>query len=149
MMSDQMGMKLKQAASSVLESMFMSPVIDDQEFPPPWVVDPILIGLNFRGEVEGFFAMACETNTAWFLARAFMCMEQTEEMSRQAVIEVLAELANMLCGSFLGQLNYIHPFQLSSPAEQERERFPVKGHTFQRTITVETGSVTMMVAIQD
>src|SRR5450432_3808801 len=117
MTADQMNLNLRHAASSVLDMMFMAPVLSDQEFPPRHVESPIQVGLEFAGQVNGTFTLAVSSATAELLALNFMGMENSERLGRQAIVEVLGELANMLCGHFLGQLNYRETFRLSSPGE--------------------------------
>ena len=148
-MIEQIASKLRDAANSVLEMMFMAPVLADQEFPPANVVDPILVGLEFVGQARGTFTLAISATTAERLALNFMCMSPEEHLDRQPVIEVLGELANMLCGHFLGQLNFHETFRLSSPTELSIETFAPKGHTYQRTVHLGQGSVSMQVAVEE
>ena len=149
MIAEQIASKLRDAANSVLEMMFMAPVLADQEFPPANVVNPILVGLEFVGQARGTFTLAVGANTAERLALNFMCMGPEEHLDRQPVIEVLGELANMLCGHFLGQLNFHETFRLSTPVELSIETFAPKGHTHQRTVHLGQGSVSMQVAVED
>jgi CheY-specific phosphatase CheX len=149
MSADQMASKLRHTAKTVLEMMFMAPVMSDQEFPPPDVVCPLLVCLAFEGEVRGSFALAVGSETASRLALSFMGMEPGEHMERHTVIEVMGELANMLCGHFLGQLNYHDTFRLTSPMELTLEQFVPKGHTYQRTVNLDQGALSMQVAIED
>jgi CheY-specific phosphatase CheX len=148
MIAEQMAHKLRHAAKSVLEMMFMAPVLADQEFPPQGAVDLILIGLRFSGKAHGTFALAVEATVAERLARSFLCMEAAEPLDRQAIIEVLSELANMLCGHFLGQLDSNHTFRLSSPGEQDLPPSPPKGHSYQRTVHLDQGTVSMQVVVE-
>jgi CheY-specific phosphatase CheX len=150
MIAEQMASKLRHAASTVLEMMFMAPVLADQEFPPAGVVNPILVGLKFEGEVRGTFALAVAAQTAQKLALSFMGMDPSERLERQAVIEVLGELANMLCGHVLGQLQYHDTFRLSSPKEVTLEQLtPSQGHTYQRTVHLDHGALSMQVVVQE
>ena len=148
--AEQMATNLRDAANSVLEMMFMAPVLADQEFPPPNVSDPILVGLEFVGQAKGSFTLAVSTTTAERLALNFMGMSMDEHLDRQPVIEVLGELANMLCGHFLGQLNFHEIFRLSTPCEISVETFATaRGHTYQRTVHLEQGSLSMQVAVEE
>jgi CheY-specific phosphatase CheX len=149
MCAEQMAVKLRHAASSVLEMMFMVPVVADQEFPPAELLPPILIGLEFRGEVAGTFTLAVGTSTAEHLALSFMGMDADEHLERQPVVEVLGELANMLCGNFLGQLQYRDSFQLSSPREVTLSEVSAVGHTYQRTVHLDRGTLSMQVAVRE
>ncbi|HEY3743940.1 MAG TPA: chemotaxis protein CheX [Bryobacteraceae bacterium] len=142
-----MASKLRDAASSVLEMMFAAPVLADQEFPPADVTGPILVALEFVGQVKGTFALAAGAEPARQLALGFMGMNTSEHLDRQQVIEVLGELANMLCGHFLGQLNYHESFQLSTPKEVTLESLTHEGHSYQRTVHLESGALSMQVAI--
>jgi CheY-specific phosphatase CheX len=156
MIADQIALKLRHAAHSVLEMMFMAPVLADQEFPPADVLSPILVGLEFEGQVRGSFTLAAGSETAERLSISFMGMETGQAVDRQAVIEVLGELANMLCGHFLGQLNYHETFRLSTPKELKIEdlvpmphTFQRTVHTFQRTVHLDQGALSMQVAVQE
>lgn len=149
MIAEQIASKLREAANSVLEMMFMAPVLADQEFPPPNVVNLMLVGLEFEGQARGTFTLAISATTAQRLALNFMGMSPEEHLDRQPVIEVLGELANMLCGHFLGQLNFHESFRLSSPIELSLESFAPQGHTYQRTVYLEQGSVSMQVAVEE
>lgn len=149
MIAEQIASKLREAANSVLEMMFMAPVLADQEFPPPNVVNLMLVGLEFVGQARGTFTLAISATTAQRLALNFMGMSPEEHLDRQPVIEVLGELANMLCGHFLGQLNFHESFRLSSPIELSLESFAPQGHTYQRTVYLEQGSVSMQVAVEE
>jgi CheY-specific phosphatase CheX len=148
MIAEEIAEKLRHAANSVLDMMFMAPVLADQEFPPAGVVSPILVGLEFVGEVKGSFALAVAGETAQKLALGFMGMDAGERLERQAVIEVLGELANMLCGHFLGQLHYRDTFQLSSPKEVTLEEVVPMAHTYQRTVHLDHGALSMQVAVR-
>ena len=149
MIAEQIASKLREAANSVLEMMFMAPVLADQEFPPPNVLNLMLVGLEFEGQARGTFTLAISATTAQRLALNFMGMSPEEHLDRQPVIEVLGELANMLCGHFLGQLNFHESFRLSSPIELSLESFAPQGHTYQRTVYLEQGSVSMQVAVEE
>ena len=149
MIAEQMATKLRDAANSVLEMMFMAPVLADQEFPPRDVVGPLLVGLEFAGEAKGSFTLALSTTTAQSLALNFMGMSPCERLERQEVIEVLGELANMLCGHFLGQLNYKDTFRLTTPGEMSLESLPKTGHSYQRTVHLDQGALSIQVQVEE
>ncbi len=149
MIAEQIASKLRHSANSVLEMMFMVPVVSDQEFPPPGVVEPILVGLDFVGQATGTFTLAVGSATGQRLALNFMGLEPSEQLDRQAVIEVLGELANMLCGHFLGQLNYHDTFRLSSPVELKLEAATAVGQIYQRTVHLDQGALSMQVVVEE
>ena len=151
MLAEQMACRLCEAAQNVLEMMCASPVLRDEEFPPANVKDPILVELRFAGAAHGRFLLAVDLPTGKALATTFMGMAGPVE--RQQVVEVLAELANMLCGQFLGQWNLEESFDLTSPAEvglahiaAEHERRP--GDSYQRTVFLEAGTLSMNVIVE-
>jgi CheY-specific phosphatase CheX len=144
-----MAARLRHAANAVFQTMFMSPVLADQEFPPSGVIDPLLVGLAFHGEVRGTFALAVASETAERLSLHFMGMTPGEPIERQSVIEVVGELANMLCGHVLGQLNYHDTFRLTSPCELVLSEFAPKGRTYQRTVHLDEGALSMQVAVEE
>jgi hypothetical protein len=109
-------LQMRAAANGVLDMMFMSPVVEDVEFPPPHWVDPIIVGLDFTGrETRGICALALEEATARNLANIFLCFENGEELSRLSAWDVMCELSNMLCGAFLGHYDKQDSYKLSSP----------------------------------
>jgi len=149
MITEHIAEKLRHAASSVLGMMFMAPVRSDEEFPPPGVAYPILVLLDFNGEVKGTFVLAVAAATAQKLALSFMGMEPGERLLRPAVVEVLGELANMLCGHFLGQLQYHEAFALSSPREIKLAEIRPIACIYQRTVHLDHGALSMQVALEE
>ena len=117
MIADQMASKLRRAAKSVLEMKFMTPVSSDQEFPPPGVVDPILVGPAFGGRSKGTFALVVASATAQRGALNFIGLEPGKKLEHEAVVDLFGVLANMLCGPFVGQLNFRDTFRLSGPVK--------------------------------
>ena len=149
--SEEMTFRLCRAAQSVLEMMCSSPVLRDEEFPPANVRNPILVELRFAGRVGGRFALAVDLPTGEFLAKSFMGLP--EPVERGQVVDVLTELANMLCGQFLGQLNFEESFDLTSPKEvtqahlaAQNESLP--GTSYQRTVFLDAGAMSMNVVIE-
>ena len=150
MIAEQMASKLRDAASSVLDMMCSAPVLADEEFPPAGCIDPMFVGLDFIGEATGKFAMAVEWPVAESLARKFL--GNSAPMSRREVVEVLGELANMLCGHLLGQLSYKETFTLSPPKELDRAEVVrihqnPAGQSYQRSVHISAGVLTMNVII--
>lgn len=151
MLSDQMASRLCEAAQNVLEMMCSSPVLRDEEFPPANVQNPILVELRFAGRANGRFLLAVDLPTGEALATTFMGL--TGPVERQQVVEVLAELSNMLCGQFLGQWNLEESFDLTSPAEVDRNHIASEnelrpGDSYQRTVFLEVGTLSMNVIVE-
>lgn len=109
--------QMRAAVHGVLEMMFTSPVLADTQFPPAGWVDPITVGLNFHGQTKrGICALAVEEPTARSLASVFLCTEvDSPPLTRESSWEVMCELSNMICGSFLGSVDRQESYRLSSP----------------------------------
>jgi CheY-specific phosphatase CheX len=128
--------------------MFFEHVLSDQEFPPKDLADPILISLHFSGEAHGAFALTVDHPTGVRLAERFLPPLPGEALDRQQTEEVLGELANMLCGAFLGQLNYHQSFKLTSPRKVRPEQLRRTGRIYQRTVHIPSGCLHMWVAVE-
>jgi hypothetical protein len=105
---------LSEAASDVLESMCflgVAGVSDDRSWPQG---DAIVCSLEFWGDGGGSFGAVVAYPVGLLIAENFLG-QPSEEISRSQVEEVLCELANMICGSFLSGLRTDAIFDLSHP----------------------------------
>jgi len=73
------------------------------------------VQVKFTGTVKGSFLMAAEEDAAQLFAPAFLGIDG-EDLSAGAVQEVLAEMANMICGAAISRIEPGGLFSLSTPA---------------------------------
>jgi CheY-specific phosphatase CheX len=110
------GAVLREAAQQVLETMFF--VVPSAEAPPaaagaggPYVGARIA----FCGEPPGAFAVSLPEPAARTIAANFLGAEAESELPLSCVREVVAELANMICGAVLSRLETESRFELDAP----------------------------------
>jgi chemotaxis protein CheY-P-specific phosphatase CheC len=104
---------LRPAFTEVLETMFFTSVIDICATGAAAGPPPIISRLRFRGDPSGVFEIGMTGDAARRLAAAFLG-EDEQELSESRTGEVVCELANMLCGSFLSRMGDF-TFELSHP----------------------------------
>jgi CheY-specific phosphatase CheX len=107
---------LVEAASEVLESMCFLSVLG--EISAPEIADERWIGshVEFTGEQgSGVFGICVTPGTGAMIAGNFLG-HASDETSAAQVEEVLCELSNMICGSFLSRFRGDSIFDLASPA---------------------------------
>jgi CheY-specific phosphatase CheX len=108
-------LQLAEAASDVLESMYFLSVLGSVDEPIETDASWIWVRLTFSGDGEGSFGLGCPSGTAWTIAGNFLG-QTDEEITSEQVEEVICELSNMICGSFLGRFRNGSLFDLSHPA---------------------------------
>lgn len=107
-------LSLIEAASDVLESMCFLGVVGASDDPATPAEDSILCRLEFSGDGRGVFGLATSPCLAAVIAENFLG-EPAKEISRMQMEEVLCELSNMICGSFLSRLRADSIFDLTHP----------------------------------
>jgi len=118
-MDKQMMMNLKQAISSVLETMFFLPVqiVEDGGFLDNWSQQNIElwhVKIRFRGPAEGFFFLLVPINLAQEITANFLGLGEAEvERSQEA--DTVKEALNMIGGYVLSQDAQADQFQLGIP----------------------------------
>ena len=125
MPDQQVAESLLAAASDVLETMFFSSVLTEA----PVGTAPegsIAARLRFSGARCGFFAIRLTEGAAKVIAANFLA-EESDEPSAAQVQEVIAELANMMCGSVLSRLDRAAHFDLGAPAIVDPAEVAVPG----------------------
>ncbi len=109
---------LLSAATDVLESMCFVGVIGAMDaladVLPGAETDWLAAGLEFRGPSNGSFGLSTSFATARNLACNFLG-EDESAIDRSRAEEVLCELANMICGYFLGLREGRSTYDLSHP----------------------------------
>ena len=127
---------LTTAASDVLESMcFVGVLGPGTELPDEnW----LWTRLDFSGSGTGSFGISASQAAGKLIASNFLGQE-TAEVSLEQMEEVLCELSNMICGSFLSRYRPADLFDLSHPVRDPQ------GHTsstaISQTLEIEEGSL--------
>jgi CheY-specific phosphatase CheX len=75
----------------------------------------IAASLAFHGSATGRFGLIASCSVAKNLAANFLGWDEAASLTRGRVISVIAELANMICGAVLSEIEFSGSFDLSSP----------------------------------
>lgn len=117
---------LPELAQQTLETMFFAmpdEVSLDPKRPPG---DLIAASLAFQGLPHGRFGLLASNLLARTLAANFMASDETAELRPDQITGVIGEMANMICGAVLTQLESNASFDLESPeAVQVGEADPI------------------------
>lgn len=101
------------AAQQVLETMFFTSIMGERKDPP---ADPALEALvSFEGEPSGSFGLRLSASVARAIAANFLGVEDEAELTDSQIGEVTCELANMICGATLSQVESGSTFHISHP----------------------------------
>jgi CheY-specific phosphatase CheX len=121
------GALLAGSAAEVLETMFFICACEKPE--TAWVSKPagaLAAHLKFHGRLSGDLTVALAPGSARTLATNFLALSE-EEVAQAQVSEVLCELASMICGSVLTQVDSEMVFELSRPELACPESIPSPG----------------------
>jgi CheY-specific phosphatase CheX len=105
---------LEPACTEVLETMFFTSVLEVGTGGEPAATPAVSSCLAFHGSTSGFFRVATSEEAAHSLAAAFLG-EDEHDLPTEKRGEVICEMANMLCGSFLSRFGGESVFDLSHP----------------------------------
>jgi CheY-specific phosphatase CheX len=103
---------LDQAAEEVLENMFFSGVTGEVPGEPDG--ERLCATVTFAGSSEGELTVSAAASTVAVLAAGFLGIEE-DDLADTQVSSVAGELANVLCGAFLGHLQPTGNFRISPP----------------------------------
>jgi CheY-specific phosphatase CheX len=119
---------LRNAVTEVLEKMFFIRVLEDPreaaEFSMrerPYGEPEIAVSVIFHGEPSGRLSLCLGRRIARAIAADFLGEEEPELGNRQ-VEEVIAELANMVCGAVLSSVESAATFRLDTPVLIDPDR---------------------------
>jgi chemotaxis protein CheY-P-specific phosphatase CheC len=129
---------LEHGVEIVLESMFFTtpyPPADDQSQRAALVAR-----VAFEGQPSGMLCARISETSARSLAASFLG-EDRESLSEVQIGQVMCELTNMLCGSFLSQLEHDRYFMLAAPQllMDDPQSVPRSPATSERTFGLEDG----------
>ena len=105
---------LTSAAAEVLESMCFISVAEHCEEPATADAKWVAAKLHFQGPFSGDFGLCAPLGTAQIIASNFLG-EDESGIDPSQIVEVLCELANMICGSFLSRFESKGVYDLSPP----------------------------------
>jgi CheY-specific phosphatase CheX len=105
---------LVSAATEVLESMCFISVVESSDGSVTEDETWIAARLQFQGPSSGDFGLRTPLGTARIIASNFLGEDEVD-LNTSQVIEVLCELSNMICGSFLNRLGSKGAYDLSHP----------------------------------
>lgn len=112
--SDPVRTCLYDAARQVLETMFFITVEEPDPSAP--LAEPCWwLEVDFRGNPSGCFYLGISDATAATAAANFLGAEPGIAVGREETVNVLREMANMICGATLSRLENGRSFELSSP----------------------------------
>ena len=115
-MIEAVGQLLSKSAQDALETMFFTT--------PDWVStelerpsgELIAASLTFQGAPRGRFGMVVSAPAARSMAASFLGFDHEARLPLAQVSVVIGELANMICGAMLSELESDEHFDLSAPA---------------------------------
>jgi CheY-specific phosphatase CheX len=133
---------LHEAMKEVLERMCFIEVLDDSD-PGAWDANPVIQAwLTFDGAPPGRFALRVTTAAAYSISADFLGMDEAEVPGQQ-VGAVICELANMICGSVLSQVESTATFRLGPPQIGPAEcRASRHAHTTIHSVRIANGVLT-------
>jgi CheY-specific phosphatase CheX len=145
------GALLDSCCAQVLETMFFSPVLEQAEPAANHGHPRVSALLHFNGKPHGDLEVDADPYAARMLASSFLGLD-SNDVSEPQVDEVMAEFANMTCGSALSSLGRVEYFHLETPAisrplayapsiEGVRRGFLLDGGTLSVCLRVDFGPV--------
>jgi hypothetical protein len=134
------GSLLASCCEQVLETMFFSPVLGEAE-PTESLGQPrVHAELLFSGKPSGAFEVDATPSACQTLAASFLGLDEVE-VSQEQVDQVLAEFANMACGSALSSLGRVQYFHLNPSETSQMESFSPTVEGIRRAFVLENGTL--------
>jgi CheY-specific phosphatase CheX len=140
------GVLLDSCCQQVLETMFFYPAAPLSSAREGCGRERIEARLIFNGNPSGAFQVDTERAVARILAANFLGVDENE-VSEDQMHQVIAELANMICGSALSSLGQVEYFKLDQPRTALVEAFePAEG--LRRVFELERGSLGVVLRVE-
>lgn len=127
---------LTSAAAEVLESMCFVSILGPRTETPDQ--DWLWTRLDFSGSSTGSFGIGASQAAGKLITSNFLGQE-TAEASLEQMEEVLCELSNMICGSFLSRYRHADLFDLSHPVRDPQAYTSTTA--ISQTLEIEEGSI--------
>lgn len=126
--------QLMDCVSRTLETMFYTTVESTAASTAAATGTPHVRRVSFRGTREGRLAVGLDDGAAAALAASFLGLDPAEVGAGERE-QVLGELANMVCGSYLSAVNPDGHFELAAPEGASEEQ--VEREAWQERICLE------------
>jgi CheY-specific phosphatase CheX len=115
--------------------------------------DDMEVKLTFEGTPSGALTLCVTTAAAGQIAADFLG-EDESGLSHERVVEVVCELANMICGSVLSRVESASTFRLASPQflpaqEGQNGQRDAVDRLAVHTIAISAGTLTAIVETRD
>ena len=132
---------MQSSAESVLGTMFFT---DPISAPDIAIENGLRATLDFRGAPPGRFELLISSSAAREIAANFLG-SGPDEISGEQVEDVVREMANMLCGSVLSQLECDSTFDLSAPqiVSDVPSETGLASEAYRRAFQLETGGIAL------
>jgi hypothetical protein len=140
------GSLLDSCCSQVLETMFFSAVLDHAEPAENVGRERVTTQLHFHGMPQGDLEVDADPPVARMLAASFLGVEP-EEVSRTQIDDVLAEFANMTCGSALSSLGRVEYFHLETPCTAHVSAYAPAIDGVRRGFLLDTGTLAVCLRV--
>lgn len=137
---------LAATAQEVLETMFFTTTLEEDEQPEAGREPEICGHVDFHGSPSGRFQVNLSPDAARAIAANFIGAMEEAEISEAQVDEVLRELVNMICGASVTHLDKDATFTLGSPLVIRDTEPPLVGDAIKSSVMLEEGALTMYMA---
>jgi hypothetical protein len=109
------GELLSACINEVLAAMFFAEALPQCESSPFHDLDSLSASAEFHGDREGWMWLSLSQGCLRRLASSFLGTDTEEDVTSEDLKQVLCELANMICGSFLSRTNREGNFMIRAP----------------------------------
>jgi CheY-specific phosphatase CheX len=134
---------LVDAASEVLGMMFFTDVMNGN-VPSEPPEKPLTVKVEFQGSSSGMLHMSMARETAEALTANFLGLPMGEVPTEEEVNNVVNELGNMVCGSFLSKHESEELFDLSKPEILAAAgELPTQVATLRRSLELDNGKMVL------
>ncbi|MBZ2177182.1 MAG: chemotaxis protein CheX [Acidobacteriota bacterium] len=130
------------AASEVLGMMFFTDVMNGN-VPSEEPEKPLTVKVEFQGASSGMLHMSMPRETAEALTANFLGLPMGEVPTEEQVNNVVNELGNMVCGSFLSKHESEELFDLSKPEILAASEPPSQVATLRRSLELDNGKMVL------
>ena len=134
------GALLSSCCEQVLETMFFSSVLGSAEPAESVGQARSHAALSFHGRPSGAFEVDAPPEAGLALAASFLGVDPSDVSAAQ-VDQVLAEFANMVCGSALSSLGRVEYFHLDPPRTGLEETFLPQIEGVRRAFVIDGGTL--------
>jgi chemotaxis protein CheX len=105
------------SAREVFDSMIFIPIEPNDPAPVAAGEAALLATITFTGEVKGCFGLCLDQPGARAVAAAMLCMDDTEDLTENDVIDAVGEIANMVMGGIKTRLQEnVRDLEISIPS---------------------------------